>query len=302
MHAATARPGSSLALLAACGRIDGAPPPGEGALRLRFEDRAEPAAFAREGPAVRDDARRRRRPLGRGPRPAAAGAGRGRQHRHRRQGRRRALRRPRRAAPTSASPTRPPTPSASADARHRSALPRCAASRRLIQPKVDFDSARRPVSAIPMAAAARQARPGVRGMPETPLVRRPLPRRSPSRRSAGRRLRDQGARGAGDRRRHRHGAVRQGRRHADPAGLDVEADDALHALRGDPRRPRHQGHRVPGQPARPVDGRLADVRRGRHQGARSATSSRASSCSPATTPASWWPRASPAARRPSPSR
>jgi hypothetical protein len=40
-----------LAVLAACGRPDGA---GEGALRLSFEDRAEPAAFAREGPAVRD--------------------------------------------------------------------------------------------------------------------------------------------------------------------------------------------------------------------------------------------------------
>ena len=42
-----------LALLAACGR-DRAPPPGEGELRLRFEDRAEPAAFAREGLAERD--------------------------------------------------------------------------------------------------------------------------------------------------------------------------------------------------------------------------------------------------------
>ena len=44
-----------LALLAACGR-DRAPPPGEGELRLRFEDRAEPAAFAREGLAERDAA------------------------------------------------------------------------------------------------------------------------------------------------------------------------------------------------------------------------------------------------------
>jgi hypothetical protein len=42
-----------LALLAACGR-DRAPPPGEGELRLRFEDRAEPAAFSREGLAERD--------------------------------------------------------------------------------------------------------------------------------------------------------------------------------------------------------------------------------------------------------
>jgi hypothetical protein len=42
-----------LALLAACGGEDG-PPPGEGGLRLRFEDRAEPAAFSRAGPAVRD--------------------------------------------------------------------------------------------------------------------------------------------------------------------------------------------------------------------------------------------------------
>jgi hypothetical protein len=38
-------------LLAACG---GSPPPGEGGLRLRFEDRPEPAAFSRDGPAVRD--------------------------------------------------------------------------------------------------------------------------------------------------------------------------------------------------------------------------------------------------------
>ena len=43
-----------LALLAACGAA-GAPPPGEGALRLRFEDREEPAAFSREGSAVPDD-------------------------------------------------------------------------------------------------------------------------------------------------------------------------------------------------------------------------------------------------------
>ena len=43
-----------LALLAACGDA-GAPPPGEGALRLRFEDREEPAAFSREGSAVPDD-------------------------------------------------------------------------------------------------------------------------------------------------------------------------------------------------------------------------------------------------------
>ena len=42
-----------LAVLAACGR-DGAPPPPEGALRLTFEDRAEPAAFSREGTATRD--------------------------------------------------------------------------------------------------------------------------------------------------------------------------------------------------------------------------------------------------------
>lgn len=42
-----------LALLAACAG-DGAPPPGEGEVRLRFEDRAEPAAFSRAGPAVRD--------------------------------------------------------------------------------------------------------------------------------------------------------------------------------------------------------------------------------------------------------
>jgi hypothetical protein len=40
-----------LALLAACGRAD-APAPGE--VRLRFEDRAEPQAFSRAGPAVRD--------------------------------------------------------------------------------------------------------------------------------------------------------------------------------------------------------------------------------------------------------
>jgi hypothetical protein len=40
-----------LALLAACGRAD-APAPGE--VRLRFEDRAEPRAFSRAGPAVRD--------------------------------------------------------------------------------------------------------------------------------------------------------------------------------------------------------------------------------------------------------
>jgi hypothetical protein len=36
-------------LLAACGE-----PPPEGALRLRFEDRAEPEAFSRSGTAVRD--------------------------------------------------------------------------------------------------------------------------------------------------------------------------------------------------------------------------------------------------------
>jgi hypothetical protein len=42
-----------LARLAACSR-DGAPPPAEGELRLRFEDRAEPAVFSRAGPAVRD--------------------------------------------------------------------------------------------------------------------------------------------------------------------------------------------------------------------------------------------------------
>jgi len=42
-----------LALLAACGRA-GAPAPGEGELRLRFEDRAAPAAFSRAGEAVRD--------------------------------------------------------------------------------------------------------------------------------------------------------------------------------------------------------------------------------------------------------
>jgi hypothetical protein len=38
------------ALLAACGALG----PGDGDMRLRFEDRAEPAAFDREGPAVRD--------------------------------------------------------------------------------------------------------------------------------------------------------------------------------------------------------------------------------------------------------
>jgi hypothetical protein len=43
----------ALGLLAACAPA-GAPPPGEGELRLRFEDRPEPAAFSREGPAVRD--------------------------------------------------------------------------------------------------------------------------------------------------------------------------------------------------------------------------------------------------------
>jgi hypothetical protein len=39
------------AVLAACGRPDDAP---QGGIRLSFEDRAEPAAFTREGPAVRD--------------------------------------------------------------------------------------------------------------------------------------------------------------------------------------------------------------------------------------------------------
>ncbi len=43
-----------LAVLTACGRPDGEAPPAEGAMRLSFEDRPEPAAFAREGPAVRD--------------------------------------------------------------------------------------------------------------------------------------------------------------------------------------------------------------------------------------------------------
>jgi len=41
-----------VALLAACGRPS-APAPGDG-LRISFEDREEPAAFAREGLAVRD--------------------------------------------------------------------------------------------------------------------------------------------------------------------------------------------------------------------------------------------------------
>jgi hypothetical protein len=40
-----------LALLAACGSAEA---PGEGEIRFRFEDRAEPAAFSRAGPAVRD--------------------------------------------------------------------------------------------------------------------------------------------------------------------------------------------------------------------------------------------------------
>jgi hypothetical protein len=40
------------ALLAACGGPDGEA--GQGGLRLSFEDRAEPAAFAREGLGVRD--------------------------------------------------------------------------------------------------------------------------------------------------------------------------------------------------------------------------------------------------------
>jgi hypothetical protein len=40
-----------LALLAACGSADA---PGEGEIRFRFEDRAEPQAFSRAGPAVRD--------------------------------------------------------------------------------------------------------------------------------------------------------------------------------------------------------------------------------------------------------
>lgn len=44
--------GLSLAvLLAACGRPGGGP---RGGLEISFEDRAEPAAFTREGPAVRD--------------------------------------------------------------------------------------------------------------------------------------------------------------------------------------------------------------------------------------------------------
>jgi hypothetical protein len=43
-----------LAVLAACGRED-SPPTAEGALRLTFEDRAEPAVFSREGTAIRDD-------------------------------------------------------------------------------------------------------------------------------------------------------------------------------------------------------------------------------------------------------
>jgi hypothetical protein len=43
-----------MAVLTACGRPHGEAPPAEGAMRLSFEDRPEPAAFAREGPAVRD--------------------------------------------------------------------------------------------------------------------------------------------------------------------------------------------------------------------------------------------------------
>ena len=39
-------------LLTACGRPDGGAP--GGGLQISFEDRAEPAAFTREGPAVRD--------------------------------------------------------------------------------------------------------------------------------------------------------------------------------------------------------------------------------------------------------
>ncbi len=39
--------------LAACGHSGARPDPADGALRLRFEDRLEPAIFAREGPAVR---------------------------------------------------------------------------------------------------------------------------------------------------------------------------------------------------------------------------------------------------------
>ncbi|HET9068775.1 MAG TPA: hypothetical protein VFN28_09020 [Amaricoccus sp.] len=42
-----------LALLAACSR-DAAPPLAEGEFRIRFEDRAEPAAFSRAGTGVRD--------------------------------------------------------------------------------------------------------------------------------------------------------------------------------------------------------------------------------------------------------
>ena len=43
-----------LAVLAGCGRPDGASAPGEGPLRISFEDRADPAAFTREGLGTRD--------------------------------------------------------------------------------------------------------------------------------------------------------------------------------------------------------------------------------------------------------
>ena len=146
--------------------------------------------YSREGPAVRDAPDGSAGALGRGRRPAPPGAGAGRQPREPLRGGGRALRRARQGSPGSASPTRPPTPSALATGRPGSALPRCAASWRLIQLEVDFDSLARFLYAS--GGLPRRGPTGSIGYACKTPRRRPLPRRL-ARAAGGRRLRHQGA-------------------------------------------------------------------------------------------------------------
>ena len=120
--------------------------------------------------------------------------------------------------------------------------------------------------------------------------------------TAGRGVRDAGAGGDPARSRSRSGAVREERRRAAADRLDEQADDRLHGVRAARGRADQPRRHLPGQREGLAQGRLEDVRRGRRQGAGRGPACAASSSSPATMPASWSPRRSPAARRSSPAR
>ena len=102
--------------------------------------------------------------------------------------------------------------------------------------------------------------------------------------------------------RHRHGAARQERRRAHAAGLDEQGDDRLSRLRLSEAGPRQARRRTAGQRARLAHAGLEDVRAARLAHQDRGSDARHGHRNRATTPASCWPKGSPAATAPLSSR